>query len=83
MDNAGESMMTDVNMADDCVMDVGAEEVAVFELCTERDGVGRYTLLNRRKGLRLTATGGGDFGAPGNQKDPLAVSAHGSHGQKT
>ena len=75
MDNAGESMMTDVNMAEDCVMDVGAEEVAVFELCTERDGVGRYTLLNRRKGLRFTATGDGDFGASGNQEDPHAALA--------
>ncbi len=41
MDNAGDSMMTDVNIAEDCVTDVGAEDVAVFELCVDRAGVGR------------------------------------------
>ena len=41
MESAGESMMTDVNMAEDCVTDVGAEDVAVFELCADRAGVGR------------------------------------------
>lgn len=51
-------------------MDVGAEDVAVFELCTECEGVGRYTLLSRRKGLRWAATAGGDFGVSGNQEDP-------------
>ena len=34
-------MMTEVNMADDCVIDVGADEVVVFELCADRAGVGR------------------------------------------
>ncbi len=41
MDSAGDSMMTDVNIAEDCVTDVGAEDVAVFELCVDRAGVGR------------------------------------------
>ena len=68
MDSAGESMMTDVNMAEDCVMEVGAEDVAVFELWAERAGVGRYTLLSRRRELRWAATGG-DFGASGNQRN--------------
>ena len=76
MVSAGESMMTDVNMADDCVMDVGAEDVAVLELCAERGGLGRYTLLNDncRSGPRRTA-GGGDFGASASE-DVSAVPAH-------
>ena len=76
MVSAGESMMTDVNMADDCVMDVGAEDVAVLELCAERGGLGRYTLLNDncRSGPRRTA-GGGDFGASASE-DVSVVPAH-------
>ena len=58
IDSAGESMMTDVNWAEDIVIDVGAEEVVVFELCAERAGVGRYTLLSCRKGTRRAAAGG-------------------------
>lgn len=62
-DNAGDSMMTEVNIAEDCVMDVGADDVAVFELCAERAGVGRYILLNRRKGLLISAVGSSFGGA--------------------
>lgn len=50
-------MMTDVNIAEDCV---GADDVAVLLLCVDRAGVGRYTRLNRRNPL---APSGGRFGA--------------------
>ena len=33
-------MITDVNIADDCVPDVSTDD-DVFELCAERAGVGR------------------------------------------
>ena len=49
MDNAGESIITDVNIADDCVPDVRPDD-AVFELCVDRGGVARYTRLNARSG---------------------------------
>ncbi len=57
-DSAGESIMTEVNIAEDCVMDVGADDVVVFELCADRAGVGRYILLSRLKGLLVSAVGG-------------------------
>ena len=54
IDNAGESMMTEVNIAEDCVTD----DVVVVLLRVDREGVGRYILLNRRSGP-LAAGGGG------------------------
>ena len=55
-------MITDVNIAEDWVMDVGAEDVAVFELCADFGGAGRCILLSLRKMLRLL--GSGSFGGP-------------------
>ena len=40
MDSAGESIITEVNIADDWVADVFMD-LAVFELCADRAGRGR------------------------------------------
>ena len=49
-------MITDVNIADDCVPAVSADD-DVLELCADRAGVGRYTLPRPRKGPRRAFSG--------------------------
>lgn len=51
-------MITDVNIAEDCV----TEDDAVFELCVERGGVGLYIRLSRWSGF--LAAGCGTSGSP-------------------